>query len=407
MKKGQYLKGMFCLLLVNGLLVASSVLTKEILGDANFQKPLLLTYLSAAMYIGCLVPYLPFICSHCTTLSKRTGDYSLLVANSRSLEVSADNKVALPIRNEMGKGQKEKPLPSAEASVGITSCFCFVVKQSAEKIPLLKVVKLSGIFGSVLFGMNYLFNASMVYTSQGSSTAVSTLSGPFCLIFSTVFLKEPLVWSNTVGVAMVFGGSFLISYLDSRSNDEGLSDEDGISDDNGESKLIGDFYAITSAFVYGLYSTLMKFCIKDDSRLSMFLYLGLAGLWNVICLWPFFFLFDYFKWEEFKLPDNMNTIRFILLNGFISLIFEVCWTRSILLLSPVLTSVGLGLSVPLSLIVDYFYYKKSVLTYYLAAVGVVAGFVLANVKTRQSLEPNSDIQKPVGTEELLKDKETC
>merc|ERR1719193_2005357 len=106
----------------------------------------------------------------------------------------------------------------------------------------------------------------------------------------------------------------------------------------------------------------------------MFLYLGLVGLWNITCLWPLFYI------ETFQLPDNMTTVALILLNGFLSLLFEICWTRSILLISPVIASVGLGLSVPLSLIADYVFYRTHRdLRYLLGAMCVIAGFVLANL----------------------------
>merc|ERR1719397_756234 len=149
---------------------------------------------------------------------------------------------------------------------------------------------------------------------------------------------------------MVLGGSTWIAWLDSKS-------KDGRNSDNEINPLVGDIFAILSAFVYGVYSTLLKFWIGKDSRLSMCLYIGFTGLWNAICLWPFFYLFDYFKFENFELPD-METMRYLAMNGLISVLFEICWTRSILLVSPLIASIGLGLSVPLSLIGDYVFYQK-------------------------------------------------
>jgi len=387
MKKGQYLAGMLCLLVVNCLLVGSSVLTKEILGDKGFQNPFFLTYISAAIYTICVLPYLPLICNHCITPLKREGRSGLVKTRSET-QLSLSKKVKLPTKC-FGKLTEE---PAKR---------CFVTEQSAEKIPLIETIKLSGIFGSILFSMNYLFNASMVYTSQGSSTLLSTSSSPFTLIFSMILLKEPPVWSNMVGVAMVFGASIWIAYLDGSSNSDGTNDNNGNSE-----KRLGDFYALLAAFIYGLYSVLMKLWIKDDTRISMFLYVGLVGFWNVIALWPFFFLFDYYGLETFQLPDNMQTIWFLVLNGLINVLFEIFWTRSILLISPTIACVGLSLSVPLGLVADYIFFDITRnYTYILGAVCVVAGFVLANVKTRQSLDPNSVLEKPLLTEEVLKDEE--
>jgi len=94
------------------------------------------------------------------------------------------------------------------------------------------------------------------------------------------------------------------------------------------------------------------------------------------------------------------------MNGLISLLFEICWTKSVLLISPLIASVGLGLSVPLSLIADYVFYQKIYdPRYYVAAVCVVAGFISANVKTRQKLETNSNHQNLPATEPFLKDRD--
>jgi len=411
MKKSQYLKGMGCLLLVNCLLVASSVLTKEIFGDKEFSNPFFLTYTSAVIYIVCLVPYIPMFINNCTTLSNR-GEGDGLFKNHSKSELSADHAKLHPERlvkrdieqpdREVSNGQviteieqsKHENLLSVEASMGVTSCFCFVVKQSEEKIPLFETIKLSGVFGTVLFGMNYVFNYSMVYTTQGSSTVLSTLSAPFCLIISAIFLKDSLGWSRLIGVAMVSGGSAWIAYIDARKNGKGISAD-----------THGDILAILAALIYGFYSVLMKFWIKDDSRVSMFLYVGLVGLWNTICLWPLFFLFHHLGLEKFQLPDSPRRIGFLALNGFISVLFEICWTRSLLLISPVIASVGLSLSVPLSLLADYWFYDiVRDPRYILGALCVIAGFVLANVKELKGSKQNSDLQKPLLAKELSKDK---
>jgi len=408
--------GMLCLLLVNFLLVASSVLTFEMLGDKDFQKPLFLTYISSAIYTICLIPYLPLICNHCTTPSNRTEGHDLIKTPSTS-EGSFDKNVKFPTER-LAKCAEEPPnegqvisetmqsqnLTSVEASVEFASCLCFVVKQSAEKMPLLESIKLSGILGSMLFGMNYIFNASLAWTTQGTTTVLSTLSGPFCLIFSLFCLKEPIVWSKMIGIAIVFGSSVWIAWMDGRpAESEGISEDENYSFSN---HLLGNIFAILAAFIYGWYSVLMKFWIKDDSRISMFLYLGLVGFWNVIGLWPLVFLLHHIGWETFQLPDNKKTICFLLMNGFINLLSEICWSRAILLVSPTIASVGLGLSVPLSLVADYVIYgTKRDFKYILGAVCVVVGFVLANLKMRQRLEQDSELQKPLCTEELLKNKE--
>jgi len=281
MKRAQYLLGLFYILLVNLLWVSSGYLVKSIFEDKDFHSPFLVTYYSTALFMVYLIFFLPFLCNRCTTFK---GYGQLVCPEGRNtVEVDSPN-------GDVNRPLLTKKSPD-EASDGEACCCCCVVKQSANRLTLLQTVKLSGTFCFIWFGMEYFYNASLIYTTLGSNTVLSTLSGPFCLILSTILLKEPLAWSNILGVAVVLAGSILIGTQDVNSGGNSASNSIG-----------GDALAILSAFIYGSYTTLMKFLVKDDSSMSMFLFFGLLGLCNLLCLWPLFFFFHYTGIERIKIP---------------------------------------------------------------------------------------------------------
>lgn len=416
MKKAQYLLGLFYIVVVNVLWVSSGFLVRFIFQNKHFQSPFLVTYYSTALFAVYLILYLPFLCNHCSTPCNKKGGYGQLGNNSNSLEGS-ENKSPVwhtePLQEEhVGVDTVEVDAPDGvvtnqqrvinrrlitqrpdEASDGEKCCGCFVVKQNADKLSLRQTAKLSVTFCFIWFSMNLLYNASLMYTTLSSNTVLSTLSGPFCLILSIILLKEPLVWSNILGVAVVLGGAALIGKQDVSSNDNSASN-----------RILGDSMAILSAFIYGCYTTLMKFWVKDDSSMSMLLFFGLLGLCNLICLWPLFFVFHYSGFERIRLP-GLDTVGLLTLTGFVNILSDYFWARSILLTSPLIASVGLCLTIPLALLADFlFSHVNESYLYILGAACVVVGFVLVNLKATQSLEPETDVQTSSTTEELLEDE---
>jgi len=408
MKKAQYVLGLFYILLVNFLWVSLGYLVKQ------FDSPFLMTYYSTALFVVFLIFFLPFLCNSCSTHFKKEG-YNQLVNSSSVLEgpeekspvymehlpeehvgrdtVEVDSANGEVINRQRHRNRQVITKKSHdEASERETCCCCCVVKQSANRLTLIQTAKLSGIFGFIWFSMNFLYNESLMYTTLGSTTVLSTLSGPFCLILSIILLKEPLVWSNILGVTVVLTGAILIGTQDTKSDDNSAS-----------TSILGDSLAVLAAFIYGCYTTLMKCLVKDDSSVSMFLFFGLVGLCNLLCMWPLFFLFHYSGIEPIKLPD-WETIGLLTLAGFINVISDYFWARSILLTSPLIATVGLCLTIPLALLSDFFVSHVDESSLYIVGAGcVIVGFVLVNLKATQSLEPETDVQNSTG-KELLRDE---
>jgi solute carrier family 35 protein F5 len=54
--------------------------------------------------------------------------------------------------------------------------------------------------------------------------------------------------------------------------------------------LIGDALSLGSACAYGVYTTVLKMKIEDDRCVDMLQFFGLLGSFNVLLLWPLFFV---------------------------------------------------------------------------------------------------------------------
>lgn len=82
--------------------------------------------------------------------------------------------------------------------------------------------------------------------------------------------------------------------------------------------------------------------------------MGFVGLINIVVLFPLFPIFNYTGIEVFSWP-NKETFIFLTINAFIgTFISDYCWARSVILLGPLITTLGISLTVPLSLLSSSF-----------------------------------------------------
>lgn len=365
--------GLFYIGLVVVLWVSSGYMVGEIFLTAR--SPFLVTYYSTALFTIYLLFYIPLLCSelrHRNGVSEcqrftpglRTCSYAPLVGDGAADPDSVN----------------VEPQSSGRALGPATVWWCFVVRLDPLKLPLGQTFRLSAIFCFIWFLMTYLYNSSLAFTSLGSNTVLSTLSGPFCLILSRLLLKDPLVFSNVLGVLVVFGGAVLIGMQDEHK-EKSSSDK----------TILGDILAIASAFVYGLYTTLLKKMAGDDENLSTMLFFGMLGGINILTLWPIGFILHWLKVEEFHFPD-WHIVGLLTLTGAINVASDYFWARSILPISPVVATVGISLTIPLALVVDELFRGKHYSTVYIVgAVAVVIGFLLVNWK---GLSEEDDSETP-------------
>jgi solute carrier family 35 protein F5 len=119
-----------------------------------------------------------------------------------------------------------------------------------------------------------------------------------------------------LGVIASLIGIILISRVDLTKSDDAGAASDGSEGSfphksPGEIAL-GDAMAAFSAIMYGLYTIVMKKQVGDESKVDMSLFFGLVGFFNVVLLWPGFFIFHWTGIETFALPETSRIWMIIL-----------------------------------------------------------------------------------------------
>lgn len=197
-----------------------------------------------------------------------------------------------------------------------------------------------------------------------------------------MFGVEKFTIRKLVGVIASLTGIFLISRVDiSGGNDEHRG---SFPHKTTAEIIVGNAMAAFSAILYGIYTIVMKRQVGDESHVNMQLFFGLVGLWNTLLLWPGFFVLHFTSFETFAFPATNRIWMIVLVNAIVSLVSDICWAYSMLLTTPLVVTVGLSLTIPLSLIGQIFLHSQySTPIYWLSAAIVFFSFIVVNHESKE------------------------
>jgi solute carrier family 35 protein F5 len=253
------------------------------------------------------------------------------------------------------------------------------------------------------FGANYLVAGCLEYTSVASSTILTSTSSIWTLIFGAAVRVEGFTFKKLIGVLASLAGIILISTVDLAGKDNDGNRGNFPHKTQGEI-AIGDTMAFGSAIMYGLYTVVMKKRIGNEDRVNMPLFFGLVGLFNVVFLWPGFLILHFTGIETFQFPPTGKIWTIVLvctftlllqsylillqLNSASSFISDYCWAYAMLLTTPLVVTVGLSMTIPLSLIGQMILSSQySSALYWVGAFIVLLSFLFINHESKEEDEP--------------------
>ena len=116
--------------------------------------------------------------------------------------------------------------------------------------------------------------------------------------------------------------------------------------------LWGDVLALVSALCYAGYVTFLKLRIGSEDRISMPLFLGCVGAFNLVAFWPVGLLLHFAGIEPLSWPNDGLTIAGLFFNMCITVVSDFAYLVAILKSSPLLTTIGLSLTIPMAVCID-------------------------------------------------------
>lgn len=352
------------------LWVLSSFLINLIFEDDSYRKPFFITYTNTAAFIFYLFPTAKAVVVN----YKDTGRANV----HREL-----------IMEEEGTGS------DSNRSVDMTSPLLTNLEAGThanqkKRLTLYETIKLSAEFCILWFTANLVTNASLAFTSVASQTILSTTSSFFTLFIGAICHVESLSKSKVLGSFISFVGIIMVTKSDSHQRyQRHIADVSG-DDNDAVQVLIGNLLALAGAVLYGVYSTLLKREVGDETRVNMKIFFGFVGLFNLLFLWPSLIVLDFFGWEPFSLPKDPKVVVIIFVNCLITFVSDFCWAKAMLLTSPLTVTVGLSITIPLAMFGDVIFKHKTMSALYLFGATLILGsFFIINKSSEEEHFENS------------------
>lgn len=208
---------------------------------------------------------------------------------------------------------------------------------------------------------NILYNWSLLLTSMSAVTVISSSSTLFSLLFSRVLLNTPIHFSTVISIHLSIVGSILVVSASSSPASELLSTLGGtmpvvISDgDSGYSgHVLGCAFALISSACIGLSSVLFQRLKVEHADA----YLTISGASAIIYTCAFLVLNKILSFESLEVVGGgsaWDVVVILAVNGIISNIIGTrLYIKALTRLSPVTVNVLFSLSIPLTVLVDYY-----------------------------------------------------
>eukprot|EP00871_Galdieria_phlegrea_P002253 jgi/Galph1/3028/GphlegSOOS_G1656.1 len=345
--------GILLLILVALLWVSSSVLIQYIFGVINYEKPLFLTYFSTSFFIVYLLPNLvKFMMTKVSNIFLQQQQ-----SGSRGLsQASAVSKV-----NDLPQETVD------EAEIRTLS----VQEHTVQNNSFLQVYGSTVIqFGLLWLMANYFFNLALDRTSVASNTILSTLSSIFTLLMASFLQVEKLTLLKVFYVILNFVGVVLVTWSDSRSR--------------GTRTMIGDACSVISALFYSFYVLFLRLRFSESNPVDISQLFGWMGLFMLIGLIPLLFVWDGFQWETFDRP-SFTSFLWLVINALIGTVLsDYLWAIAVVFTSPVLATMALSLTIPLSTCFDALGNQTQFsFLYMVGALCVFSGFIGLALENRK------------------------
>ena len=394
----KYILGLVFILLVTIIWSLASVITQFIYVNEKFQSPILLTYISSSMFSMYLILWQILI---------RLGYAKDIRSNDNNNDDNNDNKKDLTLYNPLVHddsidstdsttnfidSQKEFNNDNDNDTINDTINdsindniiisrqsnqyeYRSIMKRILQPIPNnythIDILYTGLLLFPLWFISNCFYNYSLLLTSITSSTIISNFSGVFTLFFSWLFGIEIVTKEKLTGLALCMCAVILVA----------LNDEENDNDNN--HSFVGDFLTLLGAMGYGLYTTILRLKVTSDESVPMQLVLGYLGLTTAILCSPIIISMSLLNFGNLD-KLTLAVFGFVLLNGFLdNVIADYLWARAVLLTSPTVATVGLSLTIPFAILLDFMLKGEFSLYSFMGAVLFILGFIILNVNFDQ------------------------
>ncbi|EDV36526.1 uncharacterized protein Dana_GF13002, isoform C [Drosophila ananassae] len=396
------LLGIAILILVDVVWVSSSELTKFLYNEAKFDKPFFCTYFKTSMFsiyllvIGILAPWKE-------SCERQNGSYNMMEQNADDENYYSNQAVLgdptyVPIRSphlgatangstnslsgtesddssvrsvRFSKMAEVREMSAHEATDALMARLSYAASLRIRRQKTHhKTAKTALLFCLLWFVANYFFQLALEMDETAMITLVSSTSSFFIICLAAVFPSatgDKLTITKVIAVAMNIGGVVAIT----------------INDLHDTKMTRGVLLALFSAFFYAAYLVFVKRKSDTEEKVDIPLFFGFVGLWNLLLLWPIFFILHFTKIETFEVPSQ-GQFALLFLNGLIGTVLaEALWLWGCFLTSSLIGTLAMSLQIPLAIMFDVLLKNKPYSPmFYMGSIPIFVALVLVSLLMR-------------------------
>lgn len=324
-EKKNFKLGVIFLVIAIGTWISGLELVNSVLKGDEFQKPWFLAFLTGSCFMLNFVPeVLGFFAqlifrrqNHSTDLSPQLSSSDLMTHHDHGQEVA--------IAKNADDLHKEGPVPLRKGEVLLLALY----------------------IATIYFAYNVFVMAALQYTSASNQTVLGSTTAIFTLFLGVYLGIDKFSVKKMVCVVFSLVGVVLISVS------EGTRDEDG-GKFKPKNPLLGNFFALIGAFCYALYLLVMKMkCGTGEKTTDERILFGWVGVFTFILGCPILIIVNALGIEEFLLPPNNRVLIMVSVNAVFSVISDYVTILAMLLTSPLITSLALTSSIPITILIDF------------------------------------------------------
>uniref|UniRef100_H2ZHN7 Uncharacterized protein n=1 Tax=Ciona savignyi TaxID=51511 RepID=H2ZHN7_CIOSA len=384
--KSKFCLGLFLLLLVDLIWVASSEASRYLFKDIHYDKPYMSTYIKTSMfsiYLLGFVLYAPWRrqCIRSQHSPFKTNLWRVFCAtqswkkcpcyNSESMYVPAKVPSASELDSSDGERKSKMKvkfnhlMEVKHLEVPVLCCLNVSHKSAYShpgqlllgKLTVPQVIRISFFFAVIFFIGNVAYQEALSVSEVSLVNVLSSTSGLFTLILAAVLPSGPADRFTISKLCAVFfltnfhriGGMTMVGLGAENTDIQNL-----LSTDNAK---LGVMWSLIGTFCYAVYLVSLKKSVGSDENIDVPMFFGFVGMFSFTLLWPGMVALHYTGVEKFELPDR-TSILLVVVNGLVGTVLsELMWLWGCLLTSSLIATMSLSLTIPLSIFLDIVFRK--------------------------------------------------